>query len=251
MKVPLERWTDAAHPAAFLAACAAEHVRGARIVSALRVLGPEQGEFYLRDGMAMYVEDGILLVAAPPEAELAPELLPPGLREIHGPEHLCRTLHARLGGTLDSSFFMKYIGGPLCAVDPDVVPADPETVFAILRGSHPYYREHLRYAPWLAMLTAQLRAGQTEAWQLRADGFWAGTGALRFRDDECCVLGEIAVLPEFRHRGLGSRITRYLTARSLALGRTPRLMAGYDAVAGMYQRLGFEPAGRWGELFLC
>ena len=98
--MPLERWTDAAHPAAFLAACAAEHVRGARIVSALRVLGPEQGEFYLRDGMAMYVEDGILLVAAPPEAELAPELLPPGLREIHGPEHLCRELHRRLGGEL-------------------------------------------------------------------------------------------------------------------------------------------------------
>ena len=238
--MPLERWTDAAHPAAFLAACAAEHVRGARIVSALRVLGPEQGEFYLRDGMAMYVEDGILLVAAPPEAELAPELLPPGLR-----------LHARLGGALESSFFMKYTGGALRAEDPDAVPADPDTVFAILQGSHPYYREHLRYGPWLAMLTAQLRAGVTEAWQLRADGVWAGTGALSFRDDECCVLGEIAVLPEFRHRGLGSRITRYLTARSLALGKTPRLMAGYDAVAGMYQRLGFEPAGRWGELFLC
>ncbi len=249
--MPLERWSDAARPAAFLAACAAEHVRGARIVSALRVLGPERGAFYLYDGMAMYAEDGVLLIAAPPEAELAPELLPPGLREIHGPEHLCRELHRRLGGELDSSFFMKYAGGDLPAGDPDMVPAEADTVFAILQDSHPYYREHLRYGPWHEMLTAQIRAGQTEVWQLRADGAWAGTGALSCRDDECCVLGEIAVLPEFRHRGLGSRITRYLTARSLALGKTPRLMAGYDAVAGMYQRLGFEPAGRWGELFLC
>ena len=67
--MPLERWSDAARPAAFLAACAAEHVRGARIVSALRVLGPERGAFYLHDGMAMYAEDGVLLIAAPPEAE--------------------------------------------------------------------------------------------------------------------------------------------------------------------------------------
>ena len=152
----LERWTDAAHPEAFLAACAAEHVRGARIVSALRVLGPELGVFYLHACMAMYVEDGILLAAAPPEAELSPELLPPGLREIHGPEHLCRTLHARLGGALESSFFMKYTGGALRAEDPDMVPADPDTVFAILQGSHPYYREHLRYGPWLAMLMGSM-----------------------------------------------------------------------------------------------
>ena len=247
----LERWTDAAHPAAFLEACAAEHVRGARIVSALRVLGPAQGVFYLHDGMAMYLEDGVLLIAAPPEAELAPDLLPPDLREIHGPEHLCRELQKRLGGELDSSCFMKYSGADLLAEDPAMVRADADTVFAILQGSHPYYRAHLRYEPWLEVLTAHIRAGQTEVWQLRADGTWAGTGALSYRDDECCVLGEIAVLPAFRRRGLGSRITRHLTARALAQGKTPRLMAGYDEVAEMYRRLGFEPTGRWGELFLC
>ncbi len=247
----LERWTDAAHPGPFLAACAAEHVRGARIVSALRTLGPEDGTFYLHDGMAMYAEDGVLLIAAPPEAELDPALLPPGLRELHGPEHLCRALHKRLGGELDSSWFMKYTGGPLRAEDPDVSPGEPDTVFAILQGSHPYYREHLRFEPWREMLTRQLRAGQTEVWQLRAEGVWAGTGALSFRDDECCVLGEIAVLPAYRRRGLGSRITRYLTARTLAQGKTPRLMAGYDEVAELYRALGFEPTGRWGELFLC
>lgn len=247
----LERWTDAAHPAAFLEACAAEHVRGARIVSALRVLGPAQGVFYLHDGMAMYLEDGVLLIAAPPEAELAPDLLPPDLREIHGPEHLCRELQKRLGGELDSSCFMKYSGADLLAEDPAMVRADADTVFAILQGSHPYYRAHLRYEPWLEVLKAHIRAGQTEVWQLRAGGTWAGTGALSYRDDECCVLGEIAVLPAFRRRGLGSRITRHLTARALAQGKTPRLMAGYDEVAEMYRRLGFEPTGRWGELFLC
>ena len=242
---------DANHPEAFLAACAAEHVRGARIVSALRALGPARGEFYLHDGIAMYLEDGVLLTAAPPEAELSPALLPPGLREIHGPEHLCRTLQASLGGELDSCCFMKYVGGPLPAEDPDMHPGDADTVFAILQGSHPYYRDHLRYAPWRQMLEAHIRAGQTEVWQMSADGVWAGTGALSFRDDECCVLGEIAVLPVFRRRGLGSRITRYLTAKTLALSKTPRLMAGYDEVAALYSALGFEPTGRWGELFLC
>lgn len=249
--MPLERWTDAADPAPLLAACAAEHVLGSRIVSAFRVWGPARRFFCLHEGVALYLHGGVLTAAASPEAELSPDVLPAGVREIHGPEHLCRALHGRLGGTLESSFFMKYAGGALSADDPDICPGDPDTVFAILQGSHEFYRTHLRYDPWRQTLTDQIRGGQAEVWQLAAEGEWAGAGALVSRDDECCVLGQIAVLPRFRGRGLGSRITRFLTARSLALGKTPRLMAGYDEVAGMYRSLGFVPTGRWGELFLC
>ena len=248
--MPLERWTSAADPAPFLAACAAEHVLGSRIVSAFRVRGPEQGFFCLHDGVALWLHDGVLTAAASQEAELSPDVLPPDLREIHGPEHLCRELQRCLGGELESSFFMKYTGEVLSADDPDIYPGDLDTVFSVLQGSHEFYRTHLRYESWRRMMTDLIRGGQTEIWLASAEGECAGTGALISRDDECCVLGEIAVLPRFRGRGLGSRITRYLTARSQALGRTARLMAGYDGVAGMYRSLGFVPDGRWGELFL-
>ena len=60
----------------------------------------------------------------------------------------------------------------------------------------------------------------------------------------------MAVIPEFRHKGLGTRISRFLVKRILEKGKTPRLISGYDEVAELYRQVGFETYGRWGELYL-
>jgi len=245
----LEKLTPERVPA-FLQACAAEHVMGSRIAAALRADGPESGLFLFRPGLALLFADGVVTVAAGQEETLAADELPEGAREVDGPEALCRALHDRLGGELESSYFMRYAGGPLAAEDPAMTPGEAETVFAILQGSHEFYRTHLRYEPWRRALEARRALGLAEAWQLAVDGRPVGTGSLVSQDDECCVIGELAVLPPWRSRGLGSRMTRFLAGRALAQGKTPRLMAGYDEVAGMYEKLGFVPEGRWGELYL-
>ena len=64
------------------------------------------------------------------------------------------------------------------------------------------------------------------------------------------VIAAVAVVPEYRHRGLGSRISRFLVKRILEKGKTPRLISGYDEVAELYRQVGFETCGRWGELYL-
>ena len=89
-----------------------------------------------------------------------------------------------------------------------------------------------------------------ELYQLEAGGEVVGTGCIGSEDDECGVLAAVAVVPEFRHRGLGSRISRFLVKRILEKGKTPRLISGYDEVAELYRQVGFVPCGRWGELYL-
>ena len=64
------------------------------------------------------------------------------------------------------------------------------------------------------------------------------------------MIGAVAVVPEHRHKGWGSYITRFLVQRIQAMGKTPRLVSGYDEVAELYRQIGFAPCGRWGELYL-
>ena len=64
------------------------------------------------------------------------------------------------------------------------------------------------------------------------------------------MIGAVAVVPEHRHKGLGAYITRFLVQRIQSMGKTPRLVSGYDEVAELYRQFGFAPCGRWGELYL-
>jgi predicted GNAT family acetyltransferase len=76
------------------------------------------------------------------------------------------------------------------------------------------------------------------------------TGSITAEDDECGIVGAVAVLPEYRRRGFGTRISRFLTERIMEKGKTPRLMSGEDKVADLYTKSGYEVCGRWGQLFL-
>ena len=95
-----------------------------------------------------------------------------------------------------------------------------------------------------------LSRGLSELYQLEVDGAVIGTGSVASTDDECGVIGAVAVVPEHRHKGWGSYITRFLVQRIQATGKTPRLVSGYDEVAELYRQIGFAPCGRWGELYL-
>ena len=89
-----------------------------------------------------------------------------------------------------------------------------------------------------------------ELYQLTVDGQVVGTGSIVSEDDETGAIAAVAVVPEYRHRGLGSRISRFLVQRIREKGKTPRLISGYDEVAQLYRQVGFETCGRWGELYL-
>ena len=245
---------------AFTQACAHERVFGSRIMTALRTYGPEDARalfwLLLKDdspAAALYLAGDVLSVSAAPEADPAPIAALVRQQAVHEVDtnwDQCAALQSLLGGTTDSSYYMVYQGAPVEEAFPDIVPGDPLAVFSVLQRSHEYYRTHLRFAPWAEDLGRRLDTGLAEVYQLELDGEVVATGSIASQDDECGVIAAVAVVPEYRLRGLGSRVSRFLVKRILELGKTPRLISGYDEVAELYRQVGFDACGRWGELYL-
>ena len=244
----------------FTAACAYEPVFGSRILTAWRAYGLHDADtqFYLcRAGRkataALCLAGGVLSISADADVDPTPiaalaRRAP--VREIDCDRALCDALQTRLGGTMDSSYYMVYHGAPVEETTADFGVGALPVVFDILQRSHEYYRTHLDYPRWSADWQRRLSAGLSEVYLLVDAGEPVGTGAILSEDERCGVLGAVAVVPEHRHRGLGSRITRLLMQRIGQKGKIPRLIAGYDEVAELYRKLGFVPYGRWGELYL-
>ena len=257
MLIPL---TDPRQYPDFYRACRHEHVFGSKILTALRAygMGDPRVRFWMqvqddKPTAALCKTGGVLVISAAPESDPVPiaELIrEEGIHETDTNWPQCAALHALLGGTTDSSYYMVYRGGAEKASYPDMTAGDLETVFGVLQRSHEYYRTHLTFDAWSDDLRQKLERGLMELYQLEVDGETVGTGCIVSEDDECGVIAAVAVVPEYRHRGLGSRISRFLTQRILEKGKTPRLISGYDEVAELYKQVGFETCGRWGELYL-
>lgn len=244
----------------FVHACTYERIFGSKAMTALQAYGleSEDNEFYLCAGpegpaAALYLSDGVLAVSSNARAdveEIAALVRRKRVGEIDTNWPQCAALQAILGGVTESSYYMAYAGGPQEHADPDIRPGVLPDMFRVLRQSHAYYRAHLKFEPWTADLERKLGRGLVELYQLELDGKAVGTGSIASEDDECGVIAAVAVVPEYRRRGLGSRISRFLVGRIQEKGKTPRLISGYDEVAELYRKIGFVSCGRWGELYL-
>ena len=240
-------------------ACTHERVFGSRILTALRARGlqDEQAQFFLVKAgemcAALGLLDGVLVISAPentPDAPIAALIQEKQVGEVDCSEELCLRLQEKLGGVTEHSYYMVYEGEGEKDSFPGIVPGKLEDVFSVLQQSHQYYRDHLDFAVWSGDLNNRLCRGLSELYQLEVDGKVVGTGSIASEDDTCGVIAAVAVIPEYRHRGLGSTISRFLVQRILEKGKKPRLISGYDEVAELYRQIGFIPCGRWGELYL-
>lgn len=244
----------------FIHACSYERVFGSKILTALHAYGLEdkRARFWVllqnqRPTAALYLTGSVLIISACDAADPAP--IAALVKELHVHEvdtnwDQCAALQEMLGGTTESSYYMVYCGKPIAESFPDISTGDLKTVFGVLQQSHEYYRTHLTFDAWSDDLRQKLSRGLMELYQLESDGNIVGTGCIVSEDDECGVIAAVAVIPEFRHKGLGTRISRFLVKRILEKGKTPRLISGYDEVAELYRQVGFETCGRWGELYL-
>lgn len=241
---------------AFTAACAHEHVFGSKALTALRAHGLSSTGcrfWHCGSSAALCLSGGVLLLSAAegfPAAPVAGLARSEQVQEIDTTLPAAQALQRELGGTLETSFFMEYRAAPPEPPFPPLVPGRLPEVFDVLCASHEYYRTHLDYPSWSEGVRLRTGAGLAEVWQLDIGGSPAAAGAILSSDDECAVIGPVAVRPEYRCQGLGSAISLYLTARAIGAGKTPRLVAGYDAVAALYRKIGYTECGRWGELYL-
>lgn len=241
----------------FRSACSAERLFGSRSLCA-HTAGTAES-FYLAGDIpaALSLSGGVLTVVSPGLPPLDPILSfileRPEIGEIDGTLAFCAALRERMGGELESSWFMRCDTPRFPAPDPSLrISSDPppEEIFSVLQQSHPFYREHLRFAPWAEECSRWRALGLTELYGLLWEGHWVGTGRILSQDDAAGAIGAVAVIPSARGRGFGRQISAFLTRRVLELGKTPVLISGYDEVAALYRSIGYTEQGRWGELYL-
>ena len=243
----------------FKAACTQEHVFGSRAVTALTAYGTEHDvhKFWLSvEGekvSAFHLNGSVLTVIKNGEISTEDVLEITKQFEIHEIDcdwDLCEKLHAILGGFTESSYYMTYKGDMPQESFDDIHPADLKDVYSILQQSHEYYRTHLKYEPWAGHLESCMATGLTKVYQLKKDGKPIGTGSIISQDDSHAAVAAVAVIPEYRLKGIGSYITKFLVKEILKAGKTPCLISGYDEVAELYKKISFVTVGRWGELYL-
>lgn len=243
-----------------LEGCTFERVFGSKIRTAVEAYGLEdpRARFFVcveEEGptAALALFGKVLVVSALPSCSpqpIADLVKAEGVTEVDTNWDQCLELQRRLGGVTESSYYMVYLGDAPEGDFSNIRPGRLEDVFAVLQQSHEYYRTHLTFETWSGELALKLEKGLMELCQLEVDGKVVGTGSIISEDEECGAIAAVAVIPEYRHRGLGSHITRYLMERICQKGKKPRLISGYDEVAELYRQLGFITCGRWGELYL-
>lgn len=244
-------------------ACAFERVTGSRCLCSLQCYGElhPANRFLLAQSRtgepaaALYLSGNVLTITAntaeDPE-EIVQFILQNGVKEVDTNHELASRLQALASGEIESSFYMMYAGkyppeGDFSMIAPH---RKLEDIFMVLLQSHEYYRTHLRYDSWVADTELRLRQGVMELFQLTVDGEPVGTGSIASMDDTCGVVAAVAVVPAHRGKGYGTMLSKFLTRRIIEMGKTPRLLSGYDAVAELYRRIGYTETGRWGELYL-
>lgn len=243
----------------FRQACAYERIFGSKCLCSYDCFA-DSGAYSFWLGLAgshpacaMQLSGGVLSCSSDgslPPRELADFIRAHGVTELDSNEVECRAVQAILGGALDSSHYMYYEERSCEDAPFPVEPCrDLHDAFSVLQRSHEFYRTHYRFEPWAADLSARLSGGSAELYTVELDGSLIGTGSIISMDETVGVLAAIAVVPEYRHRGIGLGISRFLTRRVLSLGKKPCLIAGYDEVMALYRLVGYTPGARWGELY--
>lgn len=245
----------------FISACAIEPIYGSKCLCGYHCYGDSHPDTSFWVGIvdgtpasAMQLSGGVLTCASDgrlPAEELRDFLLANNVHEMDTNWPECEAVLQLTGGVTESSYYMYYRHKDCVPAAVDIFPcADLAAVFSVLQQSHEFYRTHYRFDTWSADLQRRIDTGDTEVFQLDLDGRPVATGSIISQDNKHAVLAAIAVIPEYRHRGLGREISRYLVQRILEKGKTPCLISGYDAVAKLYRQVGFQEEGRWGELYL-
>lgn len=247
----------------FSKVCSFEHVFGSRALASLQLYGltDTRHSFYLsldaagRPDAALHLNGDVLTIVTiggPPIEELAAFVKQKGAVEIDSTLEQDTRLQKILGGEIESSFFMEYpFSEPPAVPDGEIaLTQDAKAVYQVLCRSHEYYRDHLEYEPWAADLEKRWQAGAAQTILLTENGCPVATGSVISSDAEAGAVAAVAVVPECRGRGLGSTVSAWLTAHIVKQGKRPVLISGYDEVAELYHRLGYQATDRWGELYL-
>ena len=192
------------------------------------------------DGFAAYGQlDGALTLAGTPQdpEEAAAFIRMLGAEALLGPQAVLESLG--LSPSLTGPVLVKRLAPGAARPQPDIrLP----TAYRLLAGAG-------LAGPWEAFyldLSHRLRHGAARALVIEAGGRPAGCAVAGAVTEQEAVLSALGVEPEFRRKGLGTALVQGIA--SMLPGRTLYALRKDGANEGFYAQLGFQEAGRWGQV---
>ncbi len=79
------------------------------------------------------------------------------------------------------------------------------------------------------------------------NGKLAAAAMTAAESDNCAVIGAVACCPEFRNRGYGSAVVKYIANSLISENKTVYLHRAENANEAFYKKLGFVQTGKWKE----
>ena len=85
------------------------------------------------------------------------------------------------------------------------------------------------------------------------DDFPIATARMYEVDEDAVMIGRVVVLPEYRHRGIGSMTVEACEKWAEELGYKRAVLESRDKKTGFYEKLGYEITGeaKEGDTFCC
>ena len=85
------------------------------------------------------------------------------------------------------------------------------------------------------------------------DGFPVATARMYPLDEDAVMIGRVVVLPEYRHRGIGTRVVRECEKWAKELGFRRTVLESRDNKVDFYLQMGYEIRGEAadGDTFRC
>ena len=119
--------------------------------------------------------------------------------------------------------------------------------FDVLKAADPYYKntsyeEYYCDVFYRQKLPARLFLAEF-------DGKNAATAAVMHGYKNISIISDVAVLDEFRRRGLGSAITAKVSEILLSEGHKPTLMCTEKCLQKLYRKIGFKPLKKFSMLY--
>lgn len=97
---------------------------------------------------------------------------------------------------------------------------------------------------WYADASHRIRHGTAKAVTLEHEGKTAACAMVLAQDDAAALLGGVAVLPEYRRKGLGHKTVAGLCT-ALQKEHKKVVLCCNSGIAGFYEKLGFTVDGEW------
>lgn len=256
------RQVTAALAADFLRAAEFDPILGARSKTLFHVFGPDaerkHAAFWLqsapdgRPACSLSLFDGWVVASADEAAcdfdELGAFLCALGdFSGLEASPRICALMAET--GRLDTSSTMAYAGPPVPEPTADVVWNPPLRDFIrTVDTANEWFHENTTWDTWYVCTSHMIRHGLGFCCAVYEGGVPVSVGGVFAMSDRYAVIGALSTLSDSRGKGYAACIMRALTARCLALGKTPALLTASDSLVRYYRKLGFTEHGKWAEI---